>query len=53
MLVQNIASLVVAREKNIWLLWNKHAEDWAEEFFLTRFELFGWEIGQNEKTLPP
>ena len=33
MLVQNMASLVVAREKNIRLLWNKHAEDEAEEFF--------------------
>ena len=31
MLVQNMASLAVAREKNIWLLWNKHAEDEAEE----------------------
>ena len=33
MLVQSMASLVVAREKNIWLLWNKHAEHEAEEFF--------------------
>ena len=33
MLVQNMANLVVAREENIWLLWKKHAEDEAEEFF--------------------
>ena len=27
MLVQNMASLVVAWEENVWLLWNKHAKD--------------------------
>ena len=31
MLVQNMASMVVAMEKNIRLLWNKQAEDKAEE----------------------
>ena len=36
MLVQNMAILVVAREKNLRLLWNKHAEDEAEGFFLHR-----------------
>ena len=34
MLVQNMASLVVAREENIWLPWNKHVEEEGEEFFL-------------------
>ena len=35
--------------------WNKHAEDEAEEFFDTRFDLLGWEIGEidEKKTLPP
>ena len=33
MLVQNKARLVVARKKNIWLLWKKDTEDEAEEFF--------------------
>ena len=31
MLVQYMASLVVAMEKNKRLLWSKHAEDEAEE----------------------
>ena len=31
MFVQNMASLGVAKEKNIRLLWSKHAEDEAEE----------------------
>ena len=31
MLVQNMASMVVAMEKNIRFLWNKQAEDKAEE----------------------
>ena len=43
-----MASIVIAREENIWLLWAKHVEDEAEEFFETRFELLEWEIGKND-----
>ena len=31
MFVQNMASLVVAMENSVWLLWSKHGEDEAEE----------------------
>ena len=32
MSVQDMASLVVAMEKNKWLLWSKHIEDEANEW---------------------
>ena len=48
MFVQNMASLVVAKEKNIWLLWNKYAEDEEEEFFWDQIWTSWVAIGKND-----
>ena len=55
MLVHNIASLVVAREKTCGCYGTNMQKIWRKSFFDTRLELLGWEIGENDgkKTLPP
>ncbi len=35
-LVRNMASLMIAVEKNIWLLWSKHTGDEAKELICHR-----------------
>ena len=48
MLVQNIGSLVVAREKTYGCYETNMQKMRRKSFFYTRFELFGWLIGKND-----
>ena len=48
MLVRNIASLVVAREKTCGCYGTNMQKIWRKSFFDTRLELLGWEIGEND-----
>ena len=59
MLVHNMASLVVAMEKNIWLLWKKYivAMETTRKTqkiggrIDTRFELLGSGVGENGREI--